>query len=63
MNIKRVFGTVLTVLGIIGLVYAAVLFVNSTNSGRDIKALIMYSILGIIFFFAGMGLIRSVKDE
>jgi len=62
MNIKRVFGSLLTVLGIVGLVYVAVLFVN-TSGTRDIKALVIYSIVGLIFFVAGISLIRTTKDE
>lgn len=60
MNIKRLFGTILTILGIIGLIYAAVLFVN--KSGQT-KALITYGILGIVFFSSGIGLIKTTKDE
>lgn len=63
MNIKRIFGALLTVLGIVGLIYAAVLFVNTSGGTRDIKALTIYGILGIIFFIAGIGLVRTTKDE
>lgn len=63
MNVKRIFGALLTVLGIAGLIYVAVLFVNNSGGTRDIKALIIYSIIGLIFFLAGIGLIRSTKDE
>lgn len=63
MNIKRIFGSVLTVLGIIGLIYCAVLFVNSHGASRDVKALVVYGILGFIFFVSGIGLIRATKDE
>ena len=63
MNIKRIFGALLTVLGIAGLIYAAVLFVNSTESTRGVKTLIIYGILGIVFFIAGIGLVRTTKDE
>ena len=62
MNIKRIFGALLTVLGIGGLIYTAVLFVNSTGT-HNTKALIIYSILGLIFFMAGIGLVRTTKDE
>lgn len=62
MNIKRLFGTILTLLGIAGLIYAAVLFVNGAG-GSNTKALITYGILGVIFFSAGIGLIRTTKDE
>jgi len=64
MNIKRIFGSLLTVLGIISLIYAAVLFVNNSGgSGRDIKALTIYGILGFIFFISGIGLVKTTKDE
>lgn len=64
MNIKRIFGALLTVLGICGLIYAAVLFVNSNgNTNRDIRSLVIYGILGIIFFIAGINLVRTTKDE
>ena len=63
MNIKRIFGALLTVLGIVGLIYAAVLFVNTHGGARDIKSLITYGILGLIFFISGISLIRTTKDE
>ena len=63
MNIKRIFGALLTALGIGGLIYAAVLFVNTSGGTRDIKALVIYSILGLLFFFAGISLVRTTKDE
>jgi uncharacterized membrane protein len=63
MNIKRIFGALLTILGIVGLIYAAVLFVNSTGGTRNIKSLAIYGILGLIFFIAGIGLVRTTKDE
>ena len=63
MNIKRIFGALLTVLGIAGLIYAAVLFVNSSGGARGVKTLVIYGILGIIFFIAGIGLVRTTKDE
>jgi len=63
MNIKRIFGSILTVLGIIGLIYGAVLFINTHGNKHDIKALVVYGILGLLFFVSGMGLIRTTKDE
>lgn len=63
MNMKRIFGGILTVLGTAGLIYAAVLFVYSSGGTTDIKALIIFGIVGIIFFIAGIGLIRTTKDE
>jgi len=63
MNIKRIFGALLTILGIAGLIYGAVLFVNNSGGTRDTKALIIYGIIGLIFFIAGIGLIKTTKDE
>jgi len=63
MNLKRVFGVILTVLGIAGLIYAAVLFMNGGGGGQQIKALAVYGILGSVFFFTGIGLIRGTHDE
>lgn len=63
MNIKRIFGVILTLLGIGGLIYAAVLFANTSGSNRDVKSLIIYGVLGIIFFISGIGLVRTTKDE
>ena len=63
MNIKRVFGSILTVLGICGLIYTAVLFVNTDGGNKDVRALVIYGVLGLLFFIAGIGLIRTTKDE
>lgn len=63
MNIKRIFGSLLTVLGIVSLIYAAYVFMNTGGQTRDVKALAIYGILGIIFFVSGIGLIKATKDE
>ena len=63
MNIKRIFGAILTLLGIGGLIYTAILFVNTSGGVRDIKGLIIYGILGLLFFISGISLVRSTKDE
>lgn len=63
MNLKRIFGALLTILGICGLIYAAVLFVNTPANGHNVKVLITYGILGIVFFVSGLGLVRTTKDE
>ncbi len=59
MNQKRTFGTILTILGIIGLIYAGV---NFANGGNGTRVLIVYFVLGLIFFFTGIGLIRNTRD-
>ncbi len=63
MNIKRIFGAVLTLLGIVGLIYGAILFVNNSGGPRDTRALIIYGILGFIFLLSGLSLMRTIKDE
>lgn len=63
MNLKRIFGALLTLLGIVGLVYTAVTFVNTKGNDQDVKILFMYGILGTIFFVSGISLIKTTKDE
>ncbi len=64
MNLKRIFGAILTGLGICALIYAAILFVNTSSSGvRDVKILLTYGVLGLIFFISGLSLIKLTKDE
>jgi hypothetical protein len=63
MNLKRIFGALLTLLGTGSLIYAAVIFVNNHGGTLDIKSLAIFGILGLIFFVAGIGLIRTTKDE
>ena len=63
MNVKRIFGTILTVLGIIALIYAAFMFINTSGGTRDIKMLAVWGVLGLIFFISGIGLVKTTKDE
>jgi hypothetical protein len=63
MNIKRIFGAILTMLGIGGLIYTAVLFSNTGGSNHDIKSLVIFGVLGLLFFISGIGLVRTTKDE
>ncbi len=59
---KRVLGLILTMLGVLGLIAGAVKFVGQSNNSYDIKAICMYGIMALIFFFAGVGLIRGTRD-
>jgi uncharacterized membrane protein len=59
MNVKRTFGTILTILGIIGLIYAAIGFVQNSEGA---KSLIVFAVLGVIFFFTGIGLVKNTTD-
>ena len=57
MNTKSVFGIILTLLGLIGLIYGGIDFTR----GGVAQASFVYLILGGIFFFAGISLIRGTK--
>ncbi|WP_374166100.1 hypothetical protein [Arcticibacter sp. MXS-1] len=59
MNLKRTFGTILTILGIAGLIYAAYGFVQEEGTWRELA---VYGVLGIIFFSTGVGLIKTTSD-
>ncbi|HKG06899.1 MAG TPA: hypothetical protein VKB19_10600 [Pedobacter sp.] len=59
MNVKRTFGTILTILGIVALIYAGYSFINHTIQTRE---LIVVAIIGVIFFFSGIGLVKNTKD-
>ncbi len=60
MNLKRIFGLILTLLGIGGLIYTATGFVQNSV---DFKSLIVFGILGAIFFFTGISLVRNTTDQ
>ena len=60
---KRVLGIILSLLGVIGLIYAGVSFMNGGSGDRNIKAIIFSGVVGAIFFFTGIGLIKNTKDK
>ncbi|MDO8965114.1 MAG: hypothetical protein Q8M62_05130 [Algoriphagus sp.] len=60
MNLKRIFGAILTILGIVGLIYAAVTFANESAGAKE---MIVFGSLGLLFFIAGISLVRTTKDE
>ena len=60
---KRILGIIFSLLGATGLILAAVNFVNGGEGTRNIKLIVIYAVLGAIFFFAGIGLVRSTKDK
>lgn len=64
MNMKRTFGGVLLVLGIIGIVWGAYAFLM----GGDGAAVGKFSsavpfVVGLIFFFSGISLVKTIKDS
>lgn len=60
---KRFLGIILSVLGIVGLIIAAVNFINGGNGAHHIRGILAYGILGVLFFTAGVSLIRTTKDK
>jgi len=57
---KRTFGGILTVLGIIGLIYTGIQVINHTGNATT---LIVVGLIAVLFFFSGIGLVRNTKDE
>ncbi len=60
---KRILGIILSLLGVVGLLYAGISFMNGGTGTRNIKAIIFTGILGAIFFSAGISLVRNTKDK
>ncbi|MFA6151902.1 MAG: hypothetical protein WC716_11320 [Chitinophagaceae bacterium] len=60
---KRILGIVLSILGVIGLVYAGITFMNGGTEAKTIKGIIFSGVLGAVFFVAGIGLIKNTKDK
>jgi membrane-bound ClpP family serine protease len=60
MNLKRVFGAILTLLGIAGLIFTGVGIINH-NSGYT--TLTVVGVISIIFFFTGISLVRTTQDD
>ena len=62
MSTKTILGALLTMLGIGGLIYAAILFANRLSNTSDYKSLTIFLILGLVFFIAGISLVRTIKE-
>lgn len=60
MNLKRTFGAILTVLGIIGLIYTGIQIINHNGQATT---LVVIGIIALLFFFTGISLVRNTKDE
>jgi uncharacterized membrane protein len=60
MNIKRTFGAILTILGIIGLIYTGASIIGKSSNA---STLIVVGIIGLLFFFSGIALIKRTADE
>ncbi|WP_114781331.1 hypothetical protein [Botryobacter ruber] len=64
MNLKRTFGALLTILGIIGIIWGAYAFVMGGDGvavGKFTAAVPF--IVGLIFLFSGIQLVKTTKDE
>ena len=59
MNVKRTFGTILTILGIAGLIYTGYALINNNT---NYTALIVVGVIALIFFSSGIGLVKNTKD-
>ena len=60
MNVKRTFGTILTILGIIGLIYTGVMIIQRDGNAVNLTVV---GVIALIFFLTGIGLVRNTKDE
>ncbi len=60
---KRIIGIILTLLGVVGLIVAGVQFVNGTGGSHGAKQVVMYGVLGAIFFFSGIALIKHTASK
>jgi hypothetical protein len=60
MNLKRTFGAILTLLGIIGLIYTGLGIINHHSA---FTTLTVVGIIAVMFFFTGISLIRNTSDE
>ena len=63
MNQKRTFGSILTILGIIGIIIGALGFMGVGGLGLGKVNSLVPFIVGLIFFFAGINLVRTTSDR
>jgi hypothetical protein len=60
---KRIIGIILTLMGVVGLVVAGIQFMNGTAGNHGTKQIIMFSVLGVIFFFSGIALLKHTTNR
>lgn len=63
MNQKRTFGTILTVLGIVGIIIGALAFLGVGGIGLSKMNSIVPFVVGLIFFAAGINLVKTTSDR
>lgn len=61
MNFKRIFGPLLTLVGLGALIYGAYLFLVPEDG--DWKKILVLFVLGFVFFSSGLGLLKTIKDR
>ncbi|MFD2999272.1 hypothetical protein ACFS7Z_02780 [Pontibacter toksunensis] len=60
---KRTFGAVLTILGIIGIIWGAYAFLMGGDGAMVGKfSSAVPFVIGLIFFFSGINLVKTIKD-
>ena len=60
---KRFLGIILSVLGVAGLIFAAVNFINGGSGAHHVREIVGYGVLGLVFFAAGVSLVRTTRDR
>ena len=60
MNVKRTFGTILTLLGVIGLIYTGITIIQH---GAHFTTLAIVGIISLLFFYSGINLIKTTADQ
>ena len=60
MNVKRIFGSIRTILGIEGLIYTGNGLIKRYETDMP---LIVIGVIAFLFFLSGIGLIKNTKDE
>ncbi|WP_426058629.1 hypothetical protein [Hymenobacter sp. B1770] len=63
MNQKRTFGTVLTILGILGIIIGALAFLGIGGISLSKANSAVPFIVGLIFFMAGINLVKTTSDR
>lgn len=61
MNQKRTFGSLLTLLGIVGIIYGALGLMGMVALSK-MNSIVPLAV-GLVFFFAGISLVRATGDR
>lgn len=60
---NRIIGMLLSLFGIVSLIISTMNFMDGGTNTKNVKSVIAFGIIGAIFFFAGIGLIKTTKDK